>query len=123
MPIVHTIYSQPFYDNMNKCYTRIYVIDRNPEAPLSNIIRRIQTPRLSPFQTSENSCALAIYNPNQIQQLLQVGEEAILFTYLLTNGYTIDTSLTKLLKSTNNMCCSNTSSSSSSGTLLCLISK
>ena len=75
-----------------------------PSSPLSGLVRRINTPRLSPFQTNSDpccsykSCVLAIYNPAQPNNLLASGEEAIFFSYLAQNGYVVDTALTKIMK-------------------------
>ena len=105
MSEIYTIGSQPYYNNLAKCYTHIYTIDRMPLLPLANIVRRVNNPKLSPFQTSSdccstynNNCILALFNPTSLQELLRPGQEAILFSYLVSNGYTIDTSLTKILK-------------------------
>ena len=104
MSTVYNIGSIPFYDNTQQCYTHIYIVDRQPTAPLLNITRRLTTPKLSPFQTTSgpccnyNPCVHAIYNPNNLSLLLKIGEEALLFSYLIQNGYSIDTSLTKLMR-------------------------
>ena len=104
MPSIYTIGSQPFYNSVDECYTHIYVIDRRPDPPLSNIIHTVHTPRLSPFQTtsgpccSYKNCVLAVYNPERPDELLRPGDEPVLFTYLISNGFTVDTSLTKIMK-------------------------
>ena len=101
MTEVYTIGVQPFYDNINECYTHIYVIDRSPSFPLSSLVRAVNPPRLSPFQTTSGSyqkCVLALLDPGNRTRLLHTGDESILFTYLASNGYTVDTSLTKIMK-------------------------
>lgn len=117
---VYTIGVQPFYDNINECYTHILVIDRCPGPPLSSLIRTVNPPRLSPFQTnsgpccSYRKCVFALLDPGNPHRLLHPGDEAILFTYLASNGYTIDTSLTKIIK---------TAPVREGPRLLCIISK
>ena len=119
MTEVYTISSQPFYDNIHKCYKHIYLMDRMPSAPLSSIVRNLNCPKFSPFKESTMcspipTCVPAIYNPNDKSKLLEIGEEAILFTYLIQNAYTVDTSLTKIMHKNSNK---------SHTKLLCLISK
>lgn len=117
---VYTIGIQPFYDSIKKCYTHIFVIDRSPDPLLSSIVRTVNPPRLSPFQTasgiccSYRKCVFALLDPNNHHRLLHPGDEAILFTFLASNGYTVDTSLTKIMK---------TAPVREGPRLLCLISK
>ncbi len=99
MSEVYSVSIRPFYDSINQKYTHIFVIDRMPNEPLKKIARTIHMPRLSPFETfsESNKCVIAIYNPFDLNKLLEIGEEPIFFTYLLQNGYKVDTSLTKLM--------------------------
>jgi hypothetical protein len=120
MTEVYSIGIQPFYDSISECYTHIFVIDRPPDPPLSNLVRTVNPPRLSPFQTTSGACCayrkcvLALLDPNDRRRLLRPGDEAILFTYLASNGYTVDTSLTKIMK---------TAPVHEGPRLLCMISK
>ena len=119
MSSVYSIESRPYYNSKDTCYTRIFTIDRSPTQPFLNIVKSIVMPKLSPFETNHGCClaqrcALAIYNPTSPTQLLQPGEEAILFSYLIQNGYKIDTSLTKLMQD---------STAINNSRLLCMISK
>ena len=104
MPEVYTIGCQPFYNSVSECYTHIYVIDRRPLPPLEGLIHTVNTPQLSPFHTttvpcsSYKRCVLAVHDPEDQRRLLRTGDEARLFTYLVSNGYTIDTSITKIMK-------------------------
>ena len=110
-----TISYQPFYDSKNEYYTNIYTIDRLPTQPLLHIVRRINAPRLSQFQINNTShCVFAICNPNNINELLQIGEEAIFFTYISSIGYNIEHSTTKILKNIPSV---------DNKRLLCIISK
>ena len=98
----YTISTQVYYQDINKCYTRIFVIDRPPSAPLSQITRTLRAPKLSPFKessscNSESSCCtLALYNQTT-QSPYETHEQSVLLNFLLSNGYTIETELTKLL--------------------------
>lgn len=103
--LTYTLSTQPYYEAINQCYKIIIVIDRKPNAPLSNIVKTIQTPKLSPFQQASpcepiKNCANAILNP-ETKELLRVDDLSVLFSYLMNNGYTIDTELTKMLNNTH----------------------
>ena len=96
----YTISTQVYYHNINKCYTRIFVVDRSPSAPLSQITRTVRAPKLSPFKENSPccntpSCTLALCDQTT-KQPLEMHEQPLLLNFLLSNGYTIETELTKL---------------------------
>ena len=110
-----TISSQTFYDSFLQHYRNIYVVDRKPDGAFGKITRQVAAPKLSPFKTNENDycrsrCIYPIYNPNNPNELLCIDEIALLFSYLTSNGYLIDTSLTKMMQNSkvnfkNNFVC------------------
>ena len=96
----YTISTQVYYHDIKKCYTRIFVVDRPPSAPLSQITRTVRAPKLSPFKESAPccstpSCTHALFDQTT-KQLLEMHEQSLLLNFLLGNGYTIETELTKL---------------------------
>lgn len=102
MTETYSISTQMYYDSIEQCYKRIFVIDRSPVGPLASIVKTLHTPKLSPFQESSpccpiNNCVQAIYNPHHPYRLLMVDEQVTLIQFLTTNHYKIDTSLTKLI--------------------------
>ena len=42
-----TITSQPYYDQYNKCYKNIMMLNIEPQGPLRQFVRRLRLPRLS----------------------------------------------------------------------------
>ena len=99
---MYTISTQPFYDSFLQTYKNIYVIDQKPSGPLANIVKQLNSPKLSPFTTHTNDgcykpCLYAVYNPTNTQQLLCIEDLGILFNYVISNNYSIDTSLTKMM--------------------------
>jgi hypothetical protein len=92
-----------FLDTFNQCYKNIIVINLPPEGSLGKIVRRLQMPPLSPFNSpgpcfSKNSCALALLSLRDgCCGLMTDDEIPDLFSFLLSNGYKIDTSLTKMM--------------------------
>jgi len=107
-----TITSQPFYDQYNQCYKNILSVNLEPNGPLKYLVRRLQLPRLSPFQRDTPcnplpKCGLALaslqgFNStcckyNSGCNLMTPDEIPNLITFLLGNGYQIETQLTNML--------------------------
>jgi len=102
--MAYTISSQPFYDSYDECYKNILVISPKPHhGPLATIVKRLQVPPLSPFQdfSSSSGCVNAIYQTNNTCELMTPDNIPELFNFLLTNNYKIDTSLTKMMNSSD----------------------
>jgi hypothetical protein len=97
-----TIISQPYLDTYNKNYINILTVNVLPQGPLSQFVRRIQFPQLSPYQQNNyrNDCCLALikmcytYSGNN---LMTPNELPDLFSFLTSNGYQIETQLTNLM--------------------------
>jgi hypothetical protein len=113
-----TITSIPFYDQYNKCYKNILSVNAVPSGPLGKFVSQINFPMLSPYQQQLNNnscyniprCGLVLNNflynngynncghnscymtPNEIPNLT---------TYLLSNGYQIETQLTNMFNNSN----------------------
>lgn len=86
------IYLEPFLNTYQ--YQTIVTLDY-PEGPIQSRILRINAPSLSPFQTFSNNCKYVLTKENGYMTKEDIPE---VFSYLVQNGYTIDTSLTKLLQ-------------------------
>ena len=120
--VMYSIVGAPFYDERNQCYKKIIRINKMPTGNLTQIVKRIRSPRLSHFDTygegngygggggggdccgsgsGNTPCIFAIFNPNHKNKLLTVDELPDLMTFLVNNGYTIDTSITKMLMKSN----------------------
>ena len=109
-----TLFSQPYLDRFNQCYKNIITINMMPQGPLAQFVRRIQFPPLSEFKqpgpcSHINNCGLALISLNgdssccakNGSNLMIVDEIPNLVSFLLTNGYTIDTSLTKMFNTSD----------------------
>ena len=110
-PKSYMLSTRVYLDTFNQCYKNIIVINLPPEGPLSKIVRRVQMPPLSPFNVRgqccsrpfNKDCALALYSLRNVgcgrggEGLMYDDEIPDLFSFLMSNGYKIDTSLTKMM--------------------------
>lgn len=115
-----TITSQPFYDQCNQCYKNILMVNVEPKGPLRKFVRRIQLPKLSPFHQEGPcipipKCGLALQqigsssfsccssslssssSSSSCSSLMTPNEMPDLITFLLANGYQLETQLTNML--------------------------
>lgn len=106
-----TITTQPFYDQYNQCYKNIMMVNAEPRGPIRKIVRRIKLPRLSPFQREGPcnpipKCGLALQSLNQYTSCCKINSGCNLMTpdeipdlisFLISNGYQIETQLTNML--------------------------
>ena len=113
-----SLFSQPYYDPCSQCYLNIVTMNLPPRGPLLKLTRRVKLYPLSEFKEPGNctrlqSCGLGLrsmrllygfgggggYNNNSssCSHLMTVDEVPDLFSFLLSNGYTIDTSITKMM--------------------------
>jgi hypothetical protein len=108
-----TITSQPFYDQYNQCYKNIMMVNLEPQGPLRRLVRRTKLPKLSPYQREGPcnpipKCGLAIMSlrsgeytqfHRQIcdNSYMTPDEIPDLITFLIGNGYQIETQITNML--------------------------
>jgi hypothetical protein len=107
-----SLYSQPYLDLNNQCYKNIVVVNVKPKGPLGNFVRLVKFPVLSEFKqnycNSNNLCGYALISLYEINNgncssssLMDVNEIPDLISFLLENGYTIDTNITKMFNTSN----------------------
>ena len=122
--LMYSLVSVPYYDHHTQCYKKVIKLNKMPPAdsPLNQIIKNVGVIKLSPFQTGStfsgcNSgcgcgcgcgcgnhsqcCNVLITKVNDKHDLMCVDELPLLFEFLLTNGFTIDTSITKMMQNSN----------------------
>jgi hypothetical protein len=116
---MYSLVSVPYYDHHTQCYTKVIKLNKMPPAdsPLNQIIRNVGPIRLSPFQVDSafsacnggcgcgnisQCCNVLITKVNDNnRQLMCIDELPTLFQFLVTNGFTIDTSITKMMQNSN----------------------
>ena len=89
-----------------------------PIGPLQNLIKTLQNTKVSPFKSNSpccpaSVCIYAILDPQNPSNLLCMKNIANLFSFLTTNGYTIQYELTKIMQN----------STEKINKLICFISK
>ena len=104
-----SLFSQPFLDTYNKCYKNIVILNLPPKGPLANLVRFIKFPPLSEFKQQKhyNSCGYALISFGGYsmecskfdENLMVVDEVPNLISYLISNGYTVDTRITEMFNS------------------------
>ena len=107
------LYLEPFLNTFHKTYQNIITLDSIPAGPLAEMVTPISNNKLSPFQQL-NSIST---HPGCMNVLLRYPKTTIgsvssiknsdyfmssddipsIFSYLSSNGYTVDTQLTKML--------------------------
>ena len=92
----YAIFSRPYYDAYEERYKNILTINKKPTGELLKLIRRVKFFPLSPFKRLQREpCGYGICMEGN--KLATTDEIPELFSFLMTNGYTIDTSLTKMM--------------------------
>jgi hypothetical protein len=78
---MYQLKAEVYLDRYNECYKKVIVIfqERSPCCP-------------------EDQCYYIVLNPKQTCEFLCVNQINLLFNYLLSNGYSIDTSVTKIMQ-------------------------
>ena len=113
---MYSLVSIPYYNHVTQCYTKAIKINPlpPPESPLNAIIKRVGPIRLSPFQVDSafsgcggcgtnlaQCCNPLITSIRDKHHLMCIDEIPSLFEFLLTNGFKIDTSITKMMQASN----------------------
>lgn len=100
------LFSQPYLDRINQCYKNIVTVNCFPVGPISKYVKKIQFPLLSEFKVQStpcnkiDRCGLVLQsisnNCCKNDSLMSVNEVPELMYFLASNGYKVDTSLTKM---------------------------
>ena len=99
---MYVLYLEPYLDTINKTYKKIITINNNPDGPLKNYVKHFNAPKLSPFKSNENqSCKYGIISFLDNNEFMTVNETSELFSYLISNGYTIDTTITSMMQNSD----------------------
>lgn len=104
MPKFYEIKLDDMLIQRDKCYRKVLTINKQPEGPLSEIVKLTKREKLSVFKQScspcskSDACMYVILNPSDKNEYLFEEDLAELMTFLVEKGYTIDTKLSKLMQ-------------------------
>lgn len=101
----YSLLSIPFYKSVNQCYVKAISIDRmpGPNEPIKQIVRQVRFEKLSPFQEGSEcnpikTCGNVLLKPgSQWGEMATLDDIPLIFTWLLQNGYNVDTSITQMM--------------------------
>ena len=109
-----SLFSQPFLDTYNQCYKNIVVVNLKPQGPLGDLVRFVKFPPLSEFKqpgpcSPLKDCGFAIMSLAACSgncakfgsDLMVVDEVPDLISFLVSNGYSVDTSITKMFNTSD----------------------
>lgn len=111
-----SLFSQPYLDTYNKCYKNIVVVNLMPQGPLAELVNFVNFPPLSEFKQpgpcnpmkqcglalmSLGGCSMGCSSGKFGSDLMVVDEVPNLISYLVSNGYSIDTSVTKMFNNSD----------------------
>lgn len=107
-----SLFSQPYLDSYNQCYKNIVVVNLPPQGPLAKFVRLIKFDPLSHFKepgpcTPLKKCGYALTSletsccGGNNNNLMVVDEIPYLMSFLLSNGYSVDTSITKMFNNSD----------------------
>jgi hypothetical protein len=105
------LYLEPVLNSYFKSYQNILTVSSVPSGPLKNMVSRIKFPKLSefstfsPFSSASIECGTYVLgrytssiNMTNSDAFMYADDIPSVLSYLQTNGYTIDTSLTTMLQ-------------------------
>ena len=101
----YSLLSIPFYKSVHQCYVKAIALDRMPSSnePINKIVRRVRYEKLSPFQEGTEcnplkTCGNIIIKPGSTcEEMATLDDIPLIFTWLMQNGYLIDTSITQMM--------------------------
>ena len=105
------LYLEPVLNSYFKSYQNILTVSSMPSGPLRNLVSRIKFPKLSEFSTFSPFSSFSIecgtyvlgrytssINMSNGDSFMYADDIPSVLSYLVANGYTIDTSLTTMLQ-------------------------
>ena len=99
---------EPMLEPYENVYLKVITLSDKPNGSLANLTRRIHVPKLSPFQTFSitptpfKDCIYVLTRyPNTNKDWMVEEDIPKVLSYLQTNNYQIETTLTELIQKRN----------------------
>ena len=89
------IYLEPFYNSILQTYQDVVTLDLIPSTPLCDRVSIVNFPKLSPF--SERRGCVPVILQSDKNNIMTRDDLPELFSYLLDNGYAVNTEITSIL--------------------------
>jgi hypothetical protein len=99
-----SLFSQPYLDTFSQRYINIVVVNLQPQGPLGELVRLVKFPPLSEFKRFNpdiKTCGYALQSFVNNNGLMVVDEVPTLISYLVSHGYKVDTSVTKMFNTSD----------------------
>ena len=104
MKEMYSILSVPYYKSNRQCYVKVLTLDRNPppKSILNKILKKTNFQKISPFKElndceRNNSCRNIFINPYNYNEFAEINDIPAVFSWLITNNFSIDTNITQML--------------------------
>lgn len=98
------LYLEPILDPKTKEYMNVLTLDNYPEGPLQELVKQMRLQELSEFKKSSRyGCKYVLMSEDKHRYLISE-DIPFIFSYLRTNGYTIEMDLTNLYKNNYLVC-------------------
>lgn len=101
----YTLQTQNYLSRKDEMYLKVITVDRKPEGPLVDYVSQLKNIPLSKWdrdnrenqhQYCQNQCIWVLKSISNKSEFMCIQEIPTLLTFLHQNGYTIDTSISKL---------------------------
>jgi len=102
-----TLFLTPIYDSLSQTYMNIITLSCMPDGPLRTLVKLMSFPKLSIFNNgfkngSTSDCIFvlqryALNNIKTYENYMFADDITAIFSYLTSNGYTIEKSISKMM--------------------------
>ena len=104
-----TLFLTPIYDSLSQTYMNIITLSCMPDGPLRTLVKLMSFPKLSIFNSFKNGsnsdCIFVLQrylcsnlnNLNRYENYMFADDITAIFSYLTSNGYTIEKSISKMM--------------------------
>jgi hypothetical protein len=97
-----TLYIETILEPLSEEYKEVLGLDIMPEGPLNKCVFQTRLPELSPFKYPYNiTCSYYLTKFPSTKTYMYRTDIPSVFSFLQSNGYTINTSLTRLYRHNN----------------------
>jgi hypothetical protein len=99
-----TMFLEPVLDPISQNYIEVITLSDMPSGPISKMVKIFSPKRLSEFQNYPINCSFillrypSLYCSINMNTYMFVNDIPSIFSYLISNGYTIEQGFTKIIQ-------------------------